>query len=304
MANVLTAYTPELWSRKSVALLREKIVMPQLVRVDFSPDLAQAGDTVNTRKPANLTASPVSTSTGVTVQDVSATNIQVTLNQHKDSSFRISDREAGRSFMNLVTEFLDPAMLAIANEVDTDLLGLYTDLTTIPAISGAALDAAADWRNAPSTARTRLNAAKAPTNDRYLVLSDDDEGLLGNLDLLTKVNESGTDRTLRNGEVGRLRGFDVFRASNVISTGSPAVRHNIAFQRGCFAFVSRPMATATGMSPGAHQTNAIDPDAGLSVRITISYNAQLLTTQVTVDILYGVKTLDANLGVKLDSTAA
>jgi len=304
MPNAITAYTPQLWSRKSVALLREKIVMPQNVRMDFSTDLAQAGDTVNTRKKANLVSNVVSTSTGVTVQDVSSTNIQVTLNQHKDSTFRISDREAGRSFTNLVDEFLDPAMLALANDVDTALLSLYTDLTVNAVIGGANLDAAADWRNAPNTARTRLNAAKAPVTGRCMILSDDDEGLLGNLDLLTRVNESGSTEALRNGIVGRYKGFDVYRASNIITTGSPAVRHNLAFHKDCFAMVMRPMATATGMSPGAVQTNATDPDAGLSVRITMSYNPTLLSTQVTLDILYGVKTLDANLGVALNSTAA
>ena len=55
MANTLTAFTPELWSRTSLDILREKVVMPKLVRVDFSTDLAQAGDTVNTRKPATMT---------------------------------------------------------------------------------------------------------------------------------------------------------------------------------------------------------------------------------------------------------
>lgn len=303
MPNSISAYTPELWSRKSVDLLRQKIVMPQLVRVDFSEDLAQFGDTVNTRKKATMTASTVDTTTGVTVQDVSSTNIQVTLNQHKDASFRISDREATRSFMNLVDEYLDPAMLALANDVDTALLGLYTDLSVNTPINGTDLDAAADWRNAPNTARTRLNKAKCPSNDRFLILSDDDEGLLGNLDLLTQVNTSGTDRALRNGEVGRIKGLDTFRASNVIETTSPTTRHNMAFHRNCFALVMRPMATAAGISPGAVQNNAIDPDAGLSVRVTMSYNAQLLATQVTCDILYGVKTLDANLGVRLDSTA-
>lgn len=296
----INAYTPMLWSRKSVALLREKIIMPQLVRVDFSDDLAQAGDTVNTRKKSTLAANTVSTSTGVTVQDVSTTNIQVILNQHKDSTFRISDREATRSFMNLVDEFLDPAMLALANDVDTALLGLYTDLTANTAIS---VSAAANWRADGNTARTRLNKAKAPDDgQRYLVLSDDDEGAMSNLDLLVKANESGSDRTLRTGEVGRYKNFGVFRASNVVETTSPTTRHNIAFHRNAFALVMRPMATAAGVSPGAVQTRATDPDAGLSVRVTMSYNATLLSTQVTCDILYGVKTLDANLGVKLDAS--
>lgn len=297
MANTLTAFVPTIWARKSVAILREKIVMPRLVRVDFSEELAQAGDTVNTRKPAKMTANDVHTVNGVTVQNVSASNIAVTLNQHKDATFRISDREQTSSFLNLVQIYLDPAMLALANAVDLSLLGLYTDVT-----SAFTITSAGNAKDKVNSARTKLNKNKAPTEGRVLVLSDDDEGALGNIAALDKVNESGGSGTLREGSVGRLKGFDVFRASNVIAVGSPAVRKNMAFHRDAFTLVVRPLTTAVGSTPGATQTVATDPDAGLSLRLTMSYNAQLLTTQVTLDILYGVKTLDEQLACLLNAS--
>lgn len=290
MPNTLTAYTPQIWSRKSVAILREKIVMPGLVRTDFSPELAAAGDVVNTRKPAKLSANNVSTSTGVTVQNVSSTNIAVTLTDHKDVTFAIADREASRSFINLADEYLDPAMLALANAIDQAILGLYSDIST-----NTTLASVGAWKTAVNTARTKLNKNLAPADARRLILSDDDEGGLTNLDLFVQANTSGTTETLRNGTVGRFKGFDVYRGTNVVSVGSPAVRQNLAFHKDAFAFVSRVPATATGKTPGAEQAVATDADAGIGLRTTISYNATLLSTQITCDIIFGVKTLDALL---------
>lgn len=300
MPNSLTAYVPQLWSRKSVAILREKLVMPKLVRVDFSEDLAQAGDIVNTRKPAKMTAGDVDTSAGVggTIQNVSATNIAVQLSSHQHATFVITDREATSSFMNLVQIYLDPAMLALANKIDVALLGLYTDITKVITATSAG-----NVLTQVNNARIWLNKQMAPDDgNRVLVLSDDEEGALSGTTLLQQVNTSGGTQTLREGSVGRLKGFDVFRATNVLSVGSPAVRKNLAFHKDCFALVVRPLATAANETPGAVQRVATDPDAGLALRVTLSYNPTLLRTQVTVDTLYGVKTLDEKLGVVIGAS--
>lgn len=297
MANTLTAFNPTIWSRAGVAILREKIVMPRLVRTDFSPDIAQAGDTVNTRKPGKFTASDVSTTTGITVSDAAATNISIALNQHRHVAFRISDREQSYSIENLASRYLDPAMLGIANDVDSKLLALYADISSAITVSSAG-----DWKTKMNTARTKLNKNKVKMEQRYAVLSDDDEGAMAALDILSQVNTSGTDQTLRQGIVGRYKGFDVMRDSNVISVNSPAVRKNILFQRDAFAFVNRPLAVAAGIAPGVMQAVGIDPDAGLSIRLTMAYNYTLLATQVIVDILYGVKTLDEQCAVILNAS--
>ena len=48
-ANDNDALIPELWARESIAVLEENMVMGQLVHRDFSMDVADYGDVVNTR---------------------------------------------------------------------------------------------------------------------------------------------------------------------------------------------------------------------------------------------------------------
>lgn len=296
MANSISAYTPVIWAQMGIAILAENIVMPKLVRRDFSPLVAQAGDTVNTRKPAKMTATDVDATLGVTVQDVSSINVAVTLDQHKNATFKIYDREASRSFENLVDEFMKPATLSISNAIDKSCLALFTDIPTIIDVTSAG-----NWKTAINTARTRLNKLLAPPDPRYGVVSDDDDGALSNLDNILKANEAGSAAALREGVVGRLKGFNMARSSNIINVGSPGVRHNLFFHQDAFALVSRVLSPATGSTPGANQMSIQDPVTGLALRVTIHYNATLLSTQITVDTLYGVKTLDSSLAVVLRS---
>jgi len=310
MANSITAYDPTIWSKQGIAILHEKIALPKLVRLDFQNDLAQMGDVVNTRKPGTMTISDVDTDAGNTaavsgadingglgVQNLSATNVAVTLNNHKHATFKIKDREASRSVANLMNEYMEPAMLAVANQLDKSLLALYPD-----ASYGVDLTSANDWRLKVVKARTRLNKNKSPEPNRVLIVSDDDEEAILNLDTITKTNESGSDAALRDGYIRRLRGFDVYRSSNVINAGSPNVRHNLAMHRDAMALVTRVLGTATGRTAGAEQQVATDPDAGLSLRVTISYQHLFFATMISVDLLYGVKTLDSQLLVSMKAS--
>lgn len=61
----------------------------------------------------------------VTVQDATATDVQVMLNQHVHVSFLIRDGEESKAFKDLVQVYLAPAMLAQARFVDRIVLGQY-----------------------------------------------------------------------------------------------------------------------------------------------------------------------------------
>ncbi len=274
MANSISAYTPIIWAQMGIAILAETIVIPKLVRRDFSTQVAQAGDTVNTRKPAKMTATDVDATLGVSVQDVSATNVAVTLDQHKNSTFKISDREASRSFENLVDEFMHPATLAIGNAIDKSCLALYTDIPTIIDVTSAG-----DWKAKINTARTRLNKQLAPIDPRYGVVADDDDGALANLDNILKVNEGGSSQALREGIVGRLKGFNMSRSSNIINVGSPGVRHNLFFHQDAFALVSRVLSPATGSTPALQWMSGRRPAFLVSLHCDHNYNPTCFSTR-------------------------
>src|SRR5581483_11334904 len=107
--NNVQAFIPQLWAQESLAILEENMVAAQLVHRDFEETVAQFGDTVNTRRPGQFVAQRKVNSDQVTVQDATATNIQVQLNQHVHVSFLIKDGEESKSFKDLVAEYLAPA---------------------------------------------------------------------------------------------------------------------------------------------------------------------------------------------------
>src|SRR5690606_6857656 len=188
----------------------------------------------------------------------------------------------------------------MANAIDIALFNLYTDVST--SINPESGDT---WYDTLVNARVQLNKQLAPDNqERYFVGSDDVEGEILKTDQLVRWDATGVggqQSPILNGELGRAAGFRLFRGTNVPSVGSPAVTKNLAFHRNAFALVSRPLATAApGQTPGAVQSTVFDEDFGLAMRTTMSYDAKKLATLVTVDVLFGVKTLDADLAVRID----
>lgn len=293
MPNNVTALIPEIWAQESLQNLFSNIVMAQLVHRDFEAVAAQAGDTVNTRKPGTFTANDMGSTT--TVQDATASNVAVVLNKWKEVTFELSDKDLTLAMGDLVELFVSPAMEALAQQIDKDLLGLYTDITASVGTAGtnAGKDLVLDARKA-------LNDAKAPMNNRRAVWSTKDErALLGVADFVNaeKVGDNGT--TLREASLGRIFGVDHYMDQNVpmVAGVSPAPNstYNLMFHRNAFALVTRPLI--------APRTAAVDSAVvshkGIGLRSMVGYDISKKKHIVSIDVLYGVKTLDAALAVKV-----
>src|SRR5260370_1147528 len=80
-ANDNSAFIPAIWSQTGLAILEESMVMANLVHRDFENDIANFGDTVNTRRPGQFGIRRKTDATTLTQQDASATNVQVKLDQ-------------------------------------------------------------------------------------------------------------------------------------------------------------------------------------------------------------------------------
>jgi hypothetical protein len=224
MANSLDAYIPELWANESVAILVENMVMANLIHRDFSPLVANFGDIVHTRKPAEFTAKRKTNTDNVTVQDASATDIQVPLDQHFHTSFEIKDGEISKSFKELRAEFLEPAVISIARAVDQVLLGeshaFFGNAEGV--VAGITIsNVIAEIVNT----RKRMNINKAHEVGRNLILTPDTEATalqVSTFHEADKVGDSGT--ALREASLGRKFGFNIFMSQNAPSTvGMPTL---------------------------------------------------------------------------------
>lgn len=208
------AYIPELWANESIAILEENMVMGNLVYRDFENALAAYGDVVNTRKPGEFTAKRKTTADNVTVQTPTATSVPVVLNQHLHTSFIIKDGDQSKSFKDLVTEYLSPAMLSIARGIDQILSTqvyqfLGNSAGQLGQISGS---------NAESymlATRQVLNVNKAYVDGRNLVLGTVSETALLSNPTFTQANTAGDGGTaLNEARLGRKFGFDIYMAQN------------------------------------------------------------------------------------------
>ena len=222
-ANSLDAYIPEIWAQESVQILVENMVISNLIHRDFSNQVAKFGDIVHTRKPAEFKALRKTNDDDVTEQDASATDIQVPLDQHFHTSFVIKDGEESKSFKNLRDEYLFPAVLSIAREVDLVLLGechqFWQNGEGLAGVLGVNT-VKAELINT----RKRMNINKAHEAGRNLILTPDTEAAMLNLDTFTEADKVGDNGTaLREASLGRKFQFNMFMAQNSPSTIGAAV---------------------------------------------------------------------------------
>lgn len=211
--NQLDALVPEKWANEGLAILTENMVMSNLVHRDFNDEVADYGDTVNTRKPGEFSIRRKTDADNVEVQDAISNNVQVKLDQHAHVSFVIKDGEATRAFKELVGMYLEPAMLANARAIDRSLLGRAYAFNSVGRLGG--LDVT-NGQQYVTEARKKLNDQKAHMSGRNLILSSSSESALLNNPQFTKANERGDGGTaLEEARLGRILGFDTWMSQNV-----------------------------------------------------------------------------------------
>jgi len=212
------AMVPEIWANMGLAILEENMVAAALVHRDFSNEVANFGDVVNTRRPGQFKIRRKGDNDPVLGQDANTVNIRVPLDQHVYTHFTIKDGEASKSFQDLVDLHLLPGMQNVARAIDRAILGrvhayLANTVGGLDALTGA------NSRDTILDARQKLNENKAFVQSRNMIVSPSSETALLKTDLFLRANERGDDGTaLEEASLGRLLGFDFWLDQNTPNT--------------------------------------------------------------------------------------
>jgi len=269
------------------------------VNRDYEPTLAQAGDTVNVPIPPTLVANNIAEGGTVTTQNPNLGNAQIVLNTHAEATFQIPDVTKILAVPDLLKLYMQPAVVALAERIESDLLALYPLITSNAAVGtgGTAITEAV-----VDSAETALFAAKVPASaGKYLVVDPVTYSALRQIPRFSEFNTAGEAglRALVDGAVGKMKDFYIFRSQFVAKTGtSPVITHNLAFARDAIGLVVRRLPQPL---PG---TGAIAEYAELGsfgMRVTMSYQPNTLAQQFTVDVLYGTGVLRNVFGVQVNS---
>lgn len=295
-ANVAQAIV-KLVAAQGLPAVMGNLVMGNLVNRDFEPTLANAGDTVNVPIPPVMSRNNVAEAGSVTTQNPSLGNAQVVLNVHAEASFQIPDvaavlTGAERGDFSLLSKYMTPAMIALAEGVETDLLTLYTNLTANTAVGTGNTSITEDTVDAAEKA---LFDAKVPEAEpRHLVVSSQAYSDLRQISRFTEARTSGDGGAIKTGKVGEIKGFDVYRSQFVAKPSTTT--YNLAFARDAFALVIRRLPQPL---PGTGAVAEYAELGNFGMRIVMSYAPNTLAQQFTVDMLYGIAVLRNIFGVQV-----
>lgn len=299
-----TFLTPTLIARQALATLYENTVAAQCVYRDYEPDFqSKQGLTVNVRKPATFTAEEFDRAAGINVQNATETSVPVVLNHFADVSFAITSEDLSLKIEDFAVQLLNPALEAIAQKIDQDVLAARDDIVQEVGVAGSTTTGVTgtntydvDNPRVLIDARRVLNKRHVPPTDRFVIVGPNIEADWLGDDLFNRADARGDTDGLREASLGRrVFGFEPYQSQNI--NDDPEI--GIAFHRTAIALVTRPLALPRGAKEAAVQDYK-----GFGIRVVFDYDIDKKQDVCSVDCLYGVKTLDANRAVLITEGAS
>jgi N4-gp56 family major capsid protein len=273
------AFIPELWSDEIIAAYKQNLVMANLVsKMSFK---GKKGDTLHIPKPSRGAAFTKSAGTAVTVQNETATQVDVLVNKHYEYSRLIEDITEVQALASMRKFYTADAGYALAKQVDTDLIQLgrgaqggngtiaydkaviASDGSTLYTGTNEAAITDAGIRKVIQT----LDDADVPMDGRVLVLPPVARNVMLGLARFTEQAFVGDGSSIRNGEIGNVYGVKVYVSTNC-ETATGDARIGMMFHKDAFVLAEQ-----------------------MGVRSQTQYKQEFLGTLFTSDMLYGVKEL-------------
>jgi hypothetical protein len=261
-----------------LGLLVREATLPQLVWRNPVGDFAGAfNDTVSIRLPAFATARTRTLRSGAsrTKDNLYERKIDLTLDTDIYMDVPITDEELTLDIADFGAQVLNPVANAIVRK--------YEDLIASE-ITGASYDetiayvSSTDdpYEDVAVPARLKLNQAYVPLQGRVLVVGSDLEAAFLRSPNFVRASWSGTTQTLREAQIGRVAGFDVY--------GSPAIPadEGYAFHQTAFALSSRAPVVPAGCSWGA-----IGTYGGFAIRTVRNYDSDAVEDRFLADAWAG-----------------
>jgi hypothetical protein len=210
MAN--TFLTPTMIANEALMVLSNNLVMANLVHRDYSKEFVKVGDTVTVRKPASFVAKNFTGT--IATQEATEGSVDVKIDRFRDVSVPITSAELSLDIKDFSTQVVTPAMQAIAQAVDSDLMAV--------GISKAANSVTGT--DSPSTLADIANLAKrldldgVPRVNRRLALNPTHIYRYLTLANLSDVSKSGDANALRQAELGNIYNFATYMSQNAPDT--------------------------------------------------------------------------------------
>lgn len=236
--------TPQVIANEALLVLESNLTMANLVHRDYSKEFVKVGDTITVRKPAKFVAKNFIGE--VEEQDISEGSVDVKMDRYRDVTVNVTSKEMTLDIKDFSEQVITPALSAIAQAVDIDLLtvgiekaGSKVAVSNTPTIVDVANVAKA------------LDKKKAPRdNNRNLVLAVDTLYKYNTLDNFAKACYKGDSDALKEAEIGKVYTMNTFMSQNTpenaSATPGTATAYKVTCTKGATQFTVSGGTAATG----------------------------------------------------------
>lgn len=211
MGSTHTLLEPTVIARESLMQLRNNLVMGSRVHRDYEQEFGSTGigDTVTIRKPVKFTVTTGRTRATSVITEKSIT-LQVAYQKHISWAFNTKDLTL--TVQQYSERFIKPAAARIANEIDADLLSLYSDVWN--AVKESTGFITPNTFMALGQVGQRLDEEAVPQDDRTLVLNPAAHWSMANALRTLYVREVAAP-AVKKGYMATIAGMEIFMDQNV-----------------------------------------------------------------------------------------
>ena len=283
------------------------LVAGQLINREYESTLANFGDVVNVTIAPQAKANNLLEGGSVQNQQNNPGSAQVVLNRHFESTFTIVDIARALSSVDVLSMYMNSAVISIAEQVETDILSTYGQLNALTPVgtSNVALTEATI-----DNAETALFNAKIPANDpKYLIVSGAGYANLRQVPRFSEFQMTGPSgqpspmitgqlagMTGPNGQFsnGTLKGLGIFRSQYVQKVSNTT--YGMCFHPNALALAMRTLPKpGEGLGVIVENTSF----AGYGMQIVMSYDPVVLQMRCTAHAFYGVGVLRNSFGLQV-----
>lgn len=233
--TALNATVRELWDDKIEAARYAKGVI--MNRVANKSGIAQKkGDIIHVTVDQKYSVGVVGSDGSFAPQNYIPSTSDITLNQWEQIAIRVLDRAQAQSFWTPDSQFPSQAGAAFAARYDAQIAALHPSVGAGNTVGNAASPAQFD-KTLAQEAMLRLANQNIPLEELSWVLHPVAyyNGLMNEAQL-TQADQSGQNKNvLTTGYVFPLFGSPVYLSTNIVETGSPAVKKNLLLHKSSIA---------------------------------------------------------------------
>lgn len=207
-----TTLTADIIAKEAVMILENELLMAKLCYRGYEPEFDgkingyTKGETVSIRRPTDFTVRDGKTAA---VQDVVEGKIPITVNKQKGIDFKFTSQDLTLQIGDLSERVIKPAMIQLANQVDTDMMALYKKVPQHVTIPSGGINSFADFALAP----TLMDQMAIPQADRAALLTPTDYWAMLGSQTALYINNAANG-AYRNGNLGMIGGVDTYMTQN------------------------------------------------------------------------------------------